>query len=253
MKSYLNKLFFIAVSLLLSTAIYGQKGDAILILKDSTRLKGTGEISGIHSIVSIKFKNDSLKYRTYDANEIIGIDIKEYDFFRKYRYKETDTSKYPELLEIIFIDKVSLYLKIFGNGSLPRSVYYQLDEKRNKKFEGNPEETEFYKWLRANVDIFVNDAELERIEERELKKMILSQAFMGDNFSRISYYIGRKEDDKVEHLFDQGLPLSKNFKKAMKEKFDDCPALIDKVDDKTFTKKDVVQVLYFYNTYCLQE
>lgn len=246
-----KRIILIITILMLSCKLFSQKGEALLIMKDSTEIEGVGEISGISSIVSVKFKNDTLKYKTYDTDEIIGINIKEYGYYRKYRYKKTDTSKYPELLEIIFIDKISLYLKIFGNGSLPRHMYYQLDDKRNKEFGGNPEDTYFYKWLRDNVDIFVNDAELERIKENELNKMILSQAFRGDNFNRISYYIGKTEDYEVEHLYDFGLPFSKSFKKAMNQKFSDCPDLMKKVDDKTFTKKDVVQVLYFYNNFCL--
>jgi hypothetical protein len=96
------------VFLLFISFTNAQKEEAALILKDGSRIDGFGEISGISSIVSVKFKNDSLRYKTYDQNEIIGIDIKEYDYYRKYRYINTDTSKYLELLECILTDSLSL-------------------------------------------------------------------------------------------------------------------------------------------------
>jgi len=228
-----------------------QNGEAVLILKDSTRIKGYGEISGISSIVSIKFKNDSLKYRTYDQDEIIGIDIKEYDYYRKYRYKKTDTSNYPELLESILTDSVSLYIKIFGNGSIPNRTYFRIEEKTKDKFEGQPENTEFYKWLKRKVNTFVDDEEIEIIEEDLSKKILLSQAFSGYYFERVSYYIIRKKNEQAELIYTKGLPFSKSFKKSIKKKFSDCPELISLVEDKTISEGDIVKALYFYNNFCL--
>lgn len=97
---------------IISSATFAQKGDAELILKDGTKITGIGEISGISTMVSVKFRNDSLKYRTYSTEEIQGINIKENDYYRKFRYMNTDDSKYPQLLEIISNGELSLYINL---------------------------------------------------------------------------------------------------------------------------------------------
>jgi hypothetical protein len=107
--------------ILFSNLTFAQKGTSILILKDSTQINGTGEISGIHSIVSVKFKNDTLKYRTYKSKEIIGIDILENNYYRKFRYKYIDGGKFPDIMEIVSIDSLSLYIRIYEESVLSNS------------------------------------------------------------------------------------------------------------------------------------
>jgi hypothetical protein len=70
------------------------------------------------------------------------------------------------------------------------------------------------------------------------------------NLPRYSYYIGLKDDKAVEFLYTKGLPLSKSFKKAIKEKFSDCPSIIEKVDKKEFKKEDIILLIYYYNDNC---
>ncbi len=196
-----------------------------------------------------RVKNNTLKYKTYDTDEIIGIDIKEHDYYRKYRYKHTDTSKYPELMEIIFTDNLSLYRKIIGNGSIPAKIYYTPDEKSKDQPEID-KDSDFYQWLRQNVDIFKTEKEMENLKNDDFNRMILSHAFVGDSFKTVKYYIGQKEDPHVELLYTQGLPFSKGFKKSMRAKFSDCKELMTLIDNKTYTKKNLLQILYFYNHFC---
>ncbi len=230
----MSKSLIIITILIMNQLCYAQKGEAILILKDSTRVEGFGEISGLSSNVSVKFKNDSLKYRTYSHKEIIGLDLKENEYYRMFRYKNTDKSKYPELLEIISNGKLSLYVKIFGNGILSKSpLSRRLDE---------------YFGVYGNTP---DDFEIPGINSPPASNNFVNMAYLELEFDRVSYYIGHKGSDKAGFLFSSGLPFSKGFKKAMKDKFMDCPSLIEKVENKEFKKKDIILAIYYYNSKCL--
>jgi hypothetical protein len=44
-----------------------------------------------------------------------------------------------------------------------------------------------------------------------------------------------------------------SFKKRVLRYFSDCPELIEKVNNKTFTKSTIPEMIYFYNDYCNDE
>jgi hypothetical protein len=45
-------------------------------------------------------------------------------------------------------------------------------------------------------------------------------------------------------------PKNLSFKKDMAEYFRDCPALVDKIQDKDFKKYDMEAIVSFYNKNC---
>ncbi len=219
----------LSLFILFTSIIYSQKGDAILILKDSSTIKGSGEISGILSKVAINFGNDSLKFRTYRSKEIIGIDILENNYYRKFRFKYIDKDKFPEILEIISIDNLSLYCKIYENQNsmgLSPTVYHRNGH--------------------------VNYAETFRPNStRDQKSLYIGKNKSGEStISQISYYIGEFQNDRVQHLFTKGLPFALRFKKAMTKYFKDCESLIEKVNSKEFTKDEIIEVFEYYKSNC---
>ncbi|MFD1016761.1 hypothetical protein [Winogradskyella rapida] len=209
------------------SAINAQSGPAVLILKDSTRINGVGEISGIASIVSVKFKNDSLKYKTYRSKDLIGVDILENDYYRQFRYKYIDGDKYPEIMEIVAIDpRLSLYVRVYEGGMLTNS----------------------FSALPATSSMPYQTVVLDNGQEIDLRSSRAVYTEM--SIPRYSYYVGNGEDDQVAHLYTKGLPFSKSFKKAMKAYFKDCPTLLENVENKTFSKENLLQVIEFYNEHC---
>ena len=219
-------LFLISFSYL----TFAQSGKATLILKDSTRINGFGEISGISSIVSIKFKNDSLKWRSYKSKEVIGIDILENDYYRQFRYKYKDKDKFPEILEIVSIDSLSLYVRTYSGSVLTNSF---VNEPININGIDNPQTIELDNGQKINI------SNRPRNSYTEI------------NFPRYSYYVGFGESDQVEHLYTKGLPFAKSFKKSMKQYFKNCPSLIDKVENKEFKNDELWKILDYYNRNCL--
>lgn len=207
---------------------YAQKGKAVLILKDSTRINGIGEISGISSIVSVKFKNDTLKYKTYKSKEIIGIDILENNYYRQFRYKHKDGAKYPEILEIVSLDSLSLYVRVYNGSALTNTFI-------NEPVTG----------FDNTQTIELDNGQTINISQRP------RNSYTEINFPRYSYYVGYGESDQVEHLYTKGLPFAKSFKKSMKKYFKNCPSLLDKVENKEFSNNELWVVLDYYNKQCL--
>ena len=204
---------------------FSQKGDAVLILKDSTRINGIGEISGISSIVSVKFKNDTLRYKTYRSKDIIGIDILENNYYRQFRYKYVNGAKFPEIMEIISIDSLSLYVRIFEGSTLIKASI------------NNPAE---------------NEPTIKLGNGQEMKVPRTTYIYFSRTFPKFSYYVGNGESDQVQLLYAKGLPFSRGFKESMKRYFKDCPALIDKVENDEFSNKELWRVIDFYNQKCLK-
>lgn len=224
MKNQFLIFFFIAFCSL----SYAQKGKAVLILKDSTRINGIGEISGISSIVSVKFKNDTLKYKTYKSKEIIGIDILENNYYRQFRYKYKDGAKYPEILEIVSLDSLSLYVRVYNGSALTNTFI-------NEPVTG----------FDNTQTIELDNGQTINISQRP------RNSYTEINFPRYSYYVGYGESDQVEHLYTKGLPFAKSFKKSMKKYFKNCPSLLDKVENKEFSNDELWVVLDYYNKQCL--
>ncbi|MBJ2174550.1 hypothetical protein JBL43_09895 [Aureibaculum sp. A20] len=73
--------------------------------------------------------------------------------------------------------------------------------------------------------------------------------FMTGNSSS-SYYVCKGDDEIVTHLGDRGNLFSKNFIKAASEYFKDCPELVKKIEDKAYKKRDIEEVVNFYNKDC---
>jgi hypothetical protein len=227
MRKLIKRQNLIIILIVFSSLTYAQKGNAVLILKDSTRINGIGEISGISSIVSVKFKNDTLKYRKYKSEEIIGIDILENNYYRKFRYKYKDGAKFPEILEIVSIDRLSLYVRIYEGSVLSNSF--------------------------SNEPISRNEpAQTVKLDNGQEIKIGQSRNVYGEiNFPRYSYYVGIEQSDQVEHLYTKGLPFAESFKKAIKKYFKNCPSLIEKVENKEYSNNELWRVLEFYNRNCL--
>lgn len=219
MNKKLKEQFLTILLILCCSVAYSQTGEAVLILKDSTRISGIGEISGISSIVSVKFKNDTLKYRSYKPSELIGIDILENNYHRKFRYKYVNGGKFPEIMEIIAIDSLSLYVRVYDGSVLINTS------------------------LNEPIQIIGNE---------HLPSIRNQYAYVESTFPRYSYYVGWGESDQVEHLYSKGLPFSRGFEKSIKRYFKSCEALVEKVENKGFSNDALWEVVDFYNQNCLK-
>ena len=69
------------------------------------------------------------------------------------------------------------------------------------------------------------------------------------SFSIESYYLKRNGEDYVHYITSTG-GFSKNFVKSASEFFNDCLILVEKIKKKEYKKRDIREVVKFYNTNC---
>jgi hypothetical protein len=70
------------------------------------------------------------------------------------------------------------------------------------------------------------------------------------SFTMDSYYVSRDDSDMVTKLTSRGTLFEKNFKKAASEYFKDCKSLVNKIQNKTYKKRDIEEIVEYYNTQC---
>ncbi|WP_190808398.1 hypothetical protein [Flagellimonas sp. S3867] len=69
------------------------------------------------------------------------------------------------------------------------------------------------------------------------------------HYSISSSYVRKAGEDEAVYLGNNQL-FSKNFKKGATELFQDCPSLIKKIENKEYKKKDIKDIIEFYNNEC---
>lgn len=76
------------------------------------------------------------------------------------------------------------------------------------------------------------------------------QMMGGGTSSSTSYYIKRKFEEEATFFLSFGSIPPKRFKKVVRDYFKDCPALVEKVNNKEFKKKHMDEIVAFYNQNC---
>ena len=71
----------------------------------------------------------------------------------------------------------------------------------------------------------------------------------GGGSSIIYYYVNHEGENEVLKITSFG-NFSKNFKNAASDFFKACPVLVEKIQNKTYTKGDLEEVVEFYNSKC---
>ncbi len=65
-------------------------------------------------------------------------------------------------------------------------------------------------------------------------------------------YVRREGEETATHLGSNQL-FTKNFKKAASAFFGDCPTLVTKIENRDYTKRDIQEIVQFYNNECSVE
>ncbi len=72
------------------------------------------------------------------------------------------------------------------------------------------------------------------------------------NYTSVGYYVKKKHNNEVIFLTSSSA-LNFKFTEIGQAFFRDCPELVQKIEDKDFKKKDVYEVVKFYNTNCAKD
>lgn len=73
---------------------------------------------------------------------------------------------------------------------------------------------------------------------------------MGASYSISNYYVGKEDSKLVNQITSKGALFEKNFKKAAMNYFKDCPALVKLIENKTYRKRDLEEIVKYYNEKC---
>lgn len=65
-----------------------------------------------------------------------------------------------------------------------------------------------------------------------------------------THFLCRNDSEIVEKFIKSDEMLMVNFKKTASNYFKDCPSLVDKLKNKIFKKRDIEEVVTYYNTNC---
>ena len=80
-----------------------------------------------------------------------------------------------------------------------------------------------------------------------------SNGMMGGGGSITTYYLSKGNDDYVTTIAYFGsLNVGKSFKKKAIKYFSDCPNLVQKIKDKVYKKRDIKEIVEYYNSNCGQ-
>lgn len=74
----------------------------------------------------------------------------------------------------------------------------------------------------------------------------------GGNFYTYKKLFLKKEGEKEAIHLDTNSPFKKNFESAAAAYFKDCPQLVDKIQKREYTKKQLKEIVEFYNNHCIK-
>lgn len=70
------------------------------------------------------------------------------------------------------------------------------------------------------------------------------------SYSYSNYYVGKEGSKLVKRLTSKGTLFDKNFRKAAMAYFKDCPSLIKLIENRTYRKQDLEEIVKYYNEKC---
>jgi hypothetical protein len=143
-----------------------------------------------------------------------GITFSSYGYSEKYEYVTVSKKKKPLLLQVIEEGNVSLYLDVFIETTYGAFATYNF----NKNF--NPTATPKNNLI---PQVFSDDAEMQRV-----------------------YYTKRNSEEIATSI-------TTSFSKTATKYFEDCGVLVQKIKTGKFLKKDIEEIVTYYNNYCYDD
>jgi len=179
-----------------------------------------------------------------DHTQVTGLGKLKLDGQVKFKAKEGDKATFYQADQI---DQVLLN----ENGGTFTYQYKEIQD-------GSPEWMKLI--LTGKVNLYTNDLtgfNMNSVSVGMGTGMGMGGGFGGVTFGGggapvIYYYVEHDGDSAVYKITAFGT-ISKNFKRAASEYFKDCPDLVAKIQDKTFTKNDIEELVRLYNTTCVGE
>ncbi len=181
-------------------------------------------------------KSKKIKYKT--IQKIVSYD--DYSGEREFYYKLTSESKFPLLVELIIADSLSLYIKYPKTIDLFYSNYDRttlLEQMRNEKIELNdklPPTKKIISVKKSGEPVY---------------QYAENTPYIEFTITKLDYFVGKKNEEKLQLINSESF-LYKNFRKTLSSYFHDCHVLVEKIQNKEFKKRDILEIVEFYNENC---
>ncbi len=191
-----------------------QDTEADIYYKDGKSFSGYGRL----------LKNNKVKFKRTKETKSLKVSFKLLDSVvihtenGDFLFKEVKVEKVkkPIVLEVLVTGKANLY----GNTTL--IMHRTFTQNGNTNFTSSTKKVGYDK----------------------------TQNIFGFNSTRTTDFLLQMPGDKEPKFLPLTNPLSSNFKKTTSEIFNDCPDLLAKIQSEEFKKKDMVEVVIFYNEHC---
>ena len=145
-------------------------------------------------------------------------------------------------------DYKSVYaIHFVGYGFIEKYEYVKSDKYRKPRIMQLIEEGNVFLYELPKQIVITNI--VSRINY-EVRKTSNDYELNGNPFKRVKfikeYFIKMPNNEKA-------IDIVFSFKTRVERYFSDCPELIEKVNDKTFTKYNIPEMIIYYNDYCGNE
>ncbi len=211
-----------------------------VVFKNGNIIKGVVRLNS--SAFDIRFK-DSLKQRK--AKKVKFKEVEKIITYtdslnpREFYYKKTDESKFLYFVELIHSDTISTYVSSSDRVALFYSES-NIDRRTGKEWMDEMQNEHALNFIHHQLSI----------NQRRLFYRNYSLLYARIRIEKIDYFLHKKDQKALILVGSKGNPLYKNFKKAATKYFQDCPALVEKIQSRELKLKHLPEIIEFYKLYC---
>jgi len=130
-------------------------------------------------------------------------------------------------------------IEFSGYGYSEKYEYVKLNENKDPKLLAivDNRSVSLYRDTKLTTNLLINP-----FSQTGAVNMVTNAHPLGNSLENI-YYVKRENENIATNI-------SSNFKKKVSVYFSDCKILIDKINSKKFTSKNIEDLVFYYNDYC---
>jgi hypothetical protein len=221
----MQKLIFF---LLFTIFCFGQDQSARVFFIDGTSKKGLGLIAG--NKVKFRLKSED-KWERLTSKELLGVEFYEDDYTVLYEYIQLPKTSWLTLVEVVTEGEITIYYLYTPSSS------FQFNNINTPDINHTVTYTNFSNWNNPTHDTFsVN--------------VPGTSAPVDLSKSKQDIYFLRKSSGEITKI---RTDLLINWKKRMSKYFQDCDALVRKIQNNEFDTTKIKEMVEFYNDICVGE
>lgn len=195
--------------------------------------------------VRFKENKNNKKYKKVKTDSISKIVIHSNSSTdREFCYKKTDQDKFNKFVELIYSNKLDVYIYSSDNLSL---FYSDIDRSNVTDWIGYARSE--ISAFNAKIEQHLKDQKDGTNEANSIDQFYQSQkttySKIKENLSKVKnvkYLLQKKDSEKLIFIYS-----NKKLRNFSILNFNDCPELIRKIENKILQKNDIIEIIDFYS------